>query len=82
MEIILLFYGLVYRKGVFSESSHRIWTNLDINVEILEVKSSFPSYLFPDEDFVDFLGIISCFRVQILPILYNFHFPVVGLSCW
>ena len=34
------FYGPVIRKKVFSESSHRIETHLDVVVEVLEAQSS------------------------------------------
>ena len=34
------FYGLVSSKKVFSESSHRIETNIDVVLEALEVHSS------------------------------------------
>ena len=35
------FDGLVIRKEVFSESSHRIETHLDVVVEVLETQISF-----------------------------------------
>ena len=39
-KIRVYFYGLVTRKKVLSESSHRIDTHLDVIVEVLEVQSS------------------------------------------
>ena len=48
------FDGLVIRKKVLSESSHRIETNLDVVVEVLEVQNSFSSEFCIDEEFIKF----------------------------
>ena len=41
------------RKKVFSESSHRIETHLDVIVEVLEVQSGVSFELCIDEEFID-----------------------------
>ena len=43
------FDGLVIRKEVFSESSHRIETHLDVVVEVIEVQSSVAFYFYLDD---------------------------------
>ena len=48
------FDGLVIRKEVFYESSHRIDRNLDVVKEILEIKSSVSFELFHDEELIEF----------------------------
>ena len=48
------FDGLVTRKEVFSESSHRIDAHLDVVTEILEIHSSVSFELCLDEDLVEF----------------------------
>ena len=53
-KLRVYFYGLVTRKEVLSESSHRIDTHLDLVVEVLEIQSSVAFEFFPDEDFIEF----------------------------
>ena len=48
------FYGLVSRKKVFSESSRRIETHLNVVLEVLEVQSSVAFELCLDEEFIEF----------------------------
>ena len=48
------FDGLVSRKKVFYESSHRNETHLDAVLEVLEVKISFAFQFCIDEDFIYF----------------------------
>ena len=50
------FDGLVIRKEVFSESSHRIETHLDLVKEVLEIQSSVYFELCLDEDLIEFLS--------------------------
>ena len=50
----LYFYGMVRRKKVFLESSHRIDTHNDVVVEVLEVQSSVIFTFCLDEDFIEF----------------------------
>ena len=49
------FDGLVISKEVFSESIHRIETNLDVVKEVLEVQSSVSFEFFFDEELIEFL---------------------------
>ena len=46
------FDGLVSRKEVFSESSNRIETHLDVVVEVLEVQRSVSFEFYLDEEFI------------------------------
>ena len=46
------FDGLVSRKKVLSESSHRILTNIDVVVEVLEAHSSYPFKFCIDEEII------------------------------
>ena len=48
------FDGLVIRKEVFSESSHRIETHLDMVKEVLEIRSSVSFELCLDGDLIEF----------------------------
>ena len=48
------FYGLVIRKEVFSESSHRIDTHLGVVKEILEIQISVSFELCLDEELIEF----------------------------
>ena len=45
---------MVNRKKVLSESSHRIETNVDVLVEVLEVHSSVSYEICLDEKFIEF----------------------------
>ena len=47
-------YGMVIRKEVFSESSHRIETHLYVIVEVLEIYISVSFELCLDEELVEF----------------------------
>ena len=47
------FDGMVIMKEVFSESSHRIETNIDVVKEILDIQSSVSFEFFLDEDFIE-----------------------------
>ena len=53
-KIRVYFDGMISRKKVFSESSHRIDTHIDVVVEVIEVHSSVSFGLYLDEDFIDF----------------------------
>ena len=53
-KLIVSFDGLVIRKKVFSESSHRIERNLDVVKEILEIKISVSFEFCLDEDLIEF----------------------------
>ena len=46
------FYGLVIRKEIFSESSHRIETHIDAVVEVLEFQISFYFDICLDDYFI------------------------------
>ena len=48
------FDGMVARKEVFSESSHRIETHLDVVVEVLEIQSSVSFEFCLDEELIEF----------------------------
>ena len=48
------FYGLVTRKEVFSESSHRIEAHLDVFVEVLEIQSSVSFEFCLHEELIEF----------------------------
>ena len=48
------FDGLVIRKEVFSDSSHRIESHLDVVKEVLEIQSSVSFELCIDEDLIEF----------------------------
>ena len=50
----MYFDGLVIRKKVFSESIHRIYTHLDVVVEVLEVQSRVIFELCLDEELIEF----------------------------
>ena len=49
------FDGLVSRKKVFSESSHRIETHIEVSVEVIEVQINVAFKLCLDEDLIEFL---------------------------
>ena len=51
-KLRVYFDGLVIRKKVLSESSHRIQTHIDVIVEFFEVKSSVSFELYLDEEFI------------------------------
>ena len=48
------FDGLVARKEVFSEYSHRIEAHLDVVIEVLEIHSSVYFELCLDEELIEF----------------------------
>ena len=48
------FYVLVIRKDVFSESSHRIETHIDVVKEVLHIQSSVSFELCLDEELIEF----------------------------
>ena len=48
------FDGLVTRKEVLSESSHRIETHTDLVVEFLEIQSNVSFEFCPDEELIEF----------------------------
>ena len=48
------FDGLVTRKEVLYESSHRIETHLDVVVEVIEIQRSVSFELCHDEDLIEF----------------------------
>ena len=54
LKLIVSFDGLVIRKEVFSESSHRIERHIDVVKEILEIQSSISFELCLDEDLIEF----------------------------
>ena len=54
-KIRVSFDGLVISKEVFSESSHRIETNIDVVKEVIEVQSSVSFELFFYEELIEFL---------------------------
>ena len=45
---------LVIRKKVFSESSYRIETHIDVVVEIIKFQSSIYFEFYLDEEFIEF----------------------------
>ena len=51
-KIRVSFGGLVIRKKVFSESSNRIGTHLDVVIKVLEVQSSVAFELCLDAEFI------------------------------
>ena len=53
-KIRVSFDGLVIRKEIFSESSHRIYTHLDFVIEILEIQISVSFELCIDEELIEF----------------------------
>ena len=53
-KIRVSFDGLVNRKKVLLESSHRIETHLDVVVEVIEVQSSVNFEFYLDEEFIEF----------------------------
>ena len=53
-KLRVYFDGLVTMKEVFSESSHRIETHLDVVVEVLEIQSSVSFDFCLDEDIIEF----------------------------
>ena len=53
-ELKVYFDGLVSRKKVFSESSHRIERHIGVFVEVLEVQSSVAFYFCLEEEFIEF----------------------------
>ena len=48
------FDGMVIRKEVFSESSHRIETHIDVVKEVIEIHSSVSFELCLDEELIEF----------------------------
>ena len=48
------FYGLVISKEVFSDSSHRIETHLDVVKEILDIHISVSFEFYLDEELIEF----------------------------
>ena len=48
------FDGLVIRKEVLSESSHRIERHLDLVKEVLDIQSSFSFEFCLDEELIEF----------------------------
>ena len=48
------FDGLLIRKEVFSESSNRIETNIDVAKEIIEIQISVSFELYLDEELIEF----------------------------
>ena len=53
-KLTVSFDGLVARKEVFLESSHRIDTHLDVFIEVIEIQSSFSFELCLDEGLIKF----------------------------
>ena len=53
-KLRVYFDGLVTRKEILSESSHRIDTHLYVVVEVLEIQSSVSFWLCLDEDIIGF----------------------------
>ena len=53
-KLRLSFDGLVIRKEVFSESSHCIYTQLDVFKEVLEIQISVSFELCLDEELIEF----------------------------
>ena len=53
-EIIVSFDVMIIRNKVLSESSHRIETNLDAVVEVLEFQNSIAFELCFDKEFIEF----------------------------
>ena len=53
-KLRVYFDGLVIRKEVLSESSHRIERHLDVVKEILEIKSSVSFEFCLDEELIEF----------------------------
>ena len=53
-ELSVSFDGLVTRKEVFSESSHRIEAHIYVVVEVLEIQSSASFELCLDEELIEF----------------------------
>ena len=51
-KIRVYFDGLVIRKEVLSESSHRIETHLDVVKEVLEIQSSVSFEFCLDEELI------------------------------
>ena len=53
-KLIVSFDALVFKKDVFSESSHCIETYIDVVKEVLEIQSSVSFELFFDEELIEF----------------------------
>ena len=53
-KLRVYFDGLVIRKEVFYESSHRIETHLDVVKEVLEIQSSVSFEFCLDEELIEF----------------------------
>ena len=53
-KLRVYFDGLVDRKEIFSESSHRIESHLDVVIEVLDIHSSVYFELCLDEDLIEF----------------------------
>ena len=52
-KLRLSVYGLVIRKKVYSESSHRIERHLDVVIEVLEIQSSVSFEFCLDEELIE-----------------------------
>ena len=48
------FDGLVTRKEIFSDSSHRIERHIDVVKEVLEIQSSVSFEFYLDEELIEF----------------------------
>ena len=53
-KIRAYFYGMVTRKELLLESSHRIESHLDMVVEVIEFHSIVSFELFLDENLIEF----------------------------
>ena len=53
-KLRVYFDGLVIRKEVLSESSHRIETHIGVVKEVLEIQSNVSFELFLDEELIEF----------------------------
>ena len=52
-KITVSVYGLVIRKKVYSESSHRIERHIDVVIEVLEIQISVSFEFCLDEDLIE-----------------------------
>ena len=55
-KLRVYFYGLVISKKVFLESSHRIYTHLDVVLRLLYFQSTVESEFCLDKEFIEFLS--------------------------
>ena len=93
-KLRFFFNGLVSRKNVFLESSHRIETNIDVFVEVLEVHISVSFDFSFEEEFIKLSWIIFMFDIphtnifcrmstfQWLSLLVRQYHSIVILSLW